>query len=83
MNAIDIQNYACKLAFDIVSDIYKGEKLYKVFPLYEMIIEDFYYRQKELIDKELEEYFSTFVEIKNIASSDAQEFYVSSCFGGE
>lgn len=74
MNIIDLQNYATKLSFGGLHP----KNYREVFECYEMIIDDFRYRQTKLIEKQIETYINkNFVDIKDLKLGDAV-FYFSS-----
>lgn len=76
MNIIKAQEQASKKAFSL-----KPKNIYEAFELYEMLIEDYYYRQYELINKEIKDYIDkNFVDVKDLDIGDKNVFYVSSKF---
>lgn len=73
MNIIEAQEQASKKAFSL-----KPKNIYEAFELYEMLIEDYYTRQSELINKEIKNYINkNFVNVKDLTHGDANAFYVS------
>lgn len=75
MNPIELQEYAGKLAFGGLHP----KNMQQAFEIYEMIIEDYNYRQSKLIEKEIEEYINkNYVDVKDFALGDKNEFWVTS-----
>lgn len=73
MNIIEAQEQAGKKAFGL-----KPKDMHEAFELYEMFIEDYYTRQSELINKEIKDYIDkNFVDAKDLAGEDTNEFYLS------
>lgn len=76
MCPIDIQNIAIKNA-----RLLCGNNKYKLFDLYEMIIDDYYTGQYNLIIKQVSDYINkNYVDVKDIAIAigDKNIFWVSS-----
>ena len=62
-----------------VKNLLKSANKYELFDIYEMLIEDYYYRQYKLINKQIENYINkTYVDVKDIAGGDKNLFYLSS-----
>lgn len=75
MNQIELQEYATKISFGGLHP----KNIHQAFEIYEMIIEDYNYRQSKLIEKEIEKYINkTYVDIKDLALGDKNRFYISS-----
>lgn len=75
MNRIELQEYAGKLAFGGLHP----KNMYQAFEMYEMIIEDYNYRQSKLIEKEIGEYINkNYVDVKDLALGDKNVFWASS-----
>lgn len=79
MNPIEIQSHVSNIAFNAVKNKFHKANIYEVFSIYEMLIEDFYYKQQQLLQTEMEKYFDSFVTTADIALENAQ-FYISDAF---
>lgn len=61
-----------------MKNLLKSANKYELFDIYEMLIEDYYYRQYKLIDKQIENYINkTYVDIKDFSNGDKNLFYLS------
>lgn len=58
-----------------MKNLLKSANKYDLFDIYEMLIEDYYYRQSKLIDKQIEKYI---IDVKDIIDGDGNLFYLSS-----
>ena len=62
-----------------MKNLLKSANKYELFDIYEMLIEDYYYRQYKLINKQIENYINkTYVDVKDLANEDKNLFYLSS-----
>lgn len=62
-----------------MKNLLKSANKYELFDIYEMLMEDYYYRQYKLINKQIENYINkTYVDIKNFSKGDKNLFYLSS-----
>lgn len=62
-----------------MKNLLKSANKYELFDIYEMLIEDYYYRQYKLINKQIENYINKiYVDVKDIADGDKNLFYLSS-----
>lgn len=62
-----------------MKNLLKSANKYELFDIYEMLIEDYYYRQYKLIDKQIENYINkTYVDVKDFSEGDKNLFYLSS-----
>ena len=62
-----------------VKNLLKSANKYELFDIYEMLIEDYYYRQYKLISKQIENYINkTYVDVKDFTGGDKNLFYLSS-----
>lgn len=75
-NIIEAQEYAGKLAFGELHP----KNIYEAFEIYEMIMDDYYYRQNKLIEKRIDKWYDeNFVSAKDLALGDKNiVFYASS-----
>ena len=76
MNIIEAQGYAGKLSFCGLHP----ENIYEAFEIYEMIMDDYYYRQNKLIEESIDKWYDeNFVSTKDLALGDKNIiFYKSS-----
>ena len=62
-----------------MKNLLKSANIYELFDIYEMLIEDYYYRQYKLINKQIENYINeTYVDVKDLSVGDKNLFYLSS-----
>lgn len=62
-----------------MKNLLKSANKYDLFDIYEMLIEDYYYRQHQLIDKQIENYINkTYVDVKDFSEGDKNLFYLTS-----
>ena len=72
MNIVEMQEYAGKLVFGNL----RPKNIYQVFEVYQMIIEDYYYRQNKLIEDDIRKWIDeNYVSDKDLALEDKNIFF--------
>lgn len=75
MNIIEVQEYVGKLAFGGLHH----KNIYEAFEIYEMIMEDYYYRQNKLIEESIGKWYDeNFVSAKDLALGDKNIIFYKS-----
>ena len=61
-----------------MKNLLKSANKYELFDIYEMLMEDYYYRQYKLINKQIENYINkTYVDVKDLSDGNKNLFYLS------
>ena len=61
-----------------MKNLLKSANKYELFDIYEMLMEDYYYRQYKLINKQIGNYINkTYVDVKDLSDGDKNLFYLS------
>lgn len=61
-----------------MKNLLKSANKYELFEIYEMLMEDYYHRQRELIDEQIKNYINgTYIDIRYFAKEVKNVFYVN------